>query len=246
MKKKIILSFVGIIAVVAVSAAMFAAFEAHVINVTAKIENALYVHPETKTFGTVFPQEYLEQSFFITTSSSFSATDQRRVLNIDYVIKQKPKPKPEKIASLGGIEAARDWCHGNIPDSIGTTYDPADPEWQAFLENCYPTLCPYLSKHSDHFPTTGPGSSDVDVNAFHDPEDPAFLAGGTINKDYDPADQWIVDLAVPCFEGMCAQDWNEFVLGYNSLADPDDYMLPPELESKIFGCDLWIEVTAIY
>ena len=243
--KKVLLTLIAGFVVV-VSASMFAAYEAHVINVTAKIENSLFVHPESKTFGTVFPQQYLEQSFFIVTSNSFSANDQRRVLNIDYVIKQKPKPRPEKIDSLGGVEAARDWCHNNIPDSIGNTYDPNSADWQAFLENCYPTLCPYLSKHSDHFPSTGIGSNDVDVNAFHDPEDPAFLASGTINKDSDPGDQWIIDLAVPCFEGQCAQDWASFVHSFNPDANADDYMLAEDFEGEVLGCDLWIEVTDIY
>src|SRR3989344_6142943 len=72
---------------------LVAAFEAHVINVTAQIENALFVHPESLEFGTVFPQEHLETSFFVTFSQSFSASDQRRVGNVEYVLKQKPKPR---------------------------------------------------------------------------------------------------------------------------------------------------------
>ena len=55
---------------------MFAAFEAHVINVTAKIENALFVHPQGLEFGTVFPQEHLESSMFISFSESFSDNSQ--------------------------------------------------------------------------------------------------------------------------------------------------------------------------
>ena len=52
--KKVLL-VVGAVVIVLVTVPLFAAFEAHVINVTARIENALYVHPESRDFGTVFP-----------------------------------------------------------------------------------------------------------------------------------------------------------------------------------------------
>ncbi|MCR4284248.1 MAG: hypothetical protein NUV64_02960 [Parcubacteria group bacterium] len=241
MKKKLIIGL-GALAVSLAVMPLFAAFEAHVINVTAKIENSLFVHPESKNFNTVFPQEYHEQSFFITVSESFSATDQRRVLNIDYDIKQKPKPRPEKVDQLGGIESARDWCHTNIPDPVGSTYDSGDQAWQDYLVNCYPTLCPYISKHPDNFPSPG---NDFGLEAFHDPE--IVVANGKINKDIDPADQWIIDLAVPCFEGSCSQDWADFVHSLNPFVqNPDDYMAPSDMNSEVFGCDLWVEVTNVY
>lgn len=221
---------------------LFAAFEAHVINVTARIENALLVHPESLEYGTVFPQEHLDSSFFITFSQSFSTASQRRVGNIDYVIKQKPKPREDKIASLGGVEAARDWCHLNHPVNPG---DPNDP----YYANCYPSLCPYLSKHPDNLPLPG---NDHGLPPFHNPD--LEVASGTLvkfngngnNIGNDPADMWTVDLAVPCFNGYCAQDWADFVHGLNPAANPDDYMVPPALEHQVFGCDLWVEVTKIY
>lgn len=70
MKKKVLLTLAGIGAVVA-SAAMFAAFEAHVINVTAKIENALYVPVDDINFGQVFPQEEKDFAFTMSLSESF-------------------------------------------------------------------------------------------------------------------------------------------------------------------------------
>lgn len=225
---------------------LFAAFEAHVINVTARIENALYVHPESLEYGTVFPQEHLDSSFFISFSQSFSTASQKRVGKVDYVIKQKPKPREEKVAALGGVEAARDWCHLNSPANPG---DPNDP----YYVNCYPSLCPYLSKHPDNIPATGPNAlNDHGLPPFHDPE--AKFATGTLVKfnsngttiNNDPGDTWTIDLAVPCFDGYCAQDWADFVHGLNPAADPDDYMLPPALEHQVFGCDLWVEVTKIY
>src|SRR3972149_10696240 len=105
MKKKLILGLAAI-ATILVTLPMFAAFEAHVINVTAQIENSLFVHPQSRQFGTVFPQEYKEQGIFVTFSESFSAAEQTRVGNIDYQIVQKPKPRPE-YESQAGKDAAR-------------------------------------------------------------------------------------------------------------------------------------------
>ena len=216
-----------------VSLPLMAAYESHVINVTAHIENALRIHSNAYDFGTVFPQEYAERVFFVTTSDSFCEPDQRRVLNVDYKIVQKPKPiweqTEECVTSAGkkfeDIDEARKYCHDNPDD----------------LKCCYPSLCPYLSKLPRY-----PEAGDVGIPAFHDPSDPASVAYGTINKDMDPGDEWIIDLAAPCFEGMCAQDYADFVHKHNPDADPNDYMPPAELEDSDFGCDLWIEVTDLY
>mgnify|MGYP001561668378 CR=1 FL=1 len=82
---------------------------------------------------------------------------------------------------------------------------------------------------------------------FHDPFDPASFATGTINKvAAHVGDNWTLDLAVPCFTNHCAQDWDSFVRRHNPAADPDDYMVPEELEHEVFGCDIWVEVTKIY
>src|SRR3990167_3110067 len=105
MKSKIIIG----IAIAAVSLAtlpLLAAFEAHVVNVTARIENALFVHPQSIEYGTVFPQEHLWSDFFLTFSQSFSETSQTRVGKVDYVIKQKPKPRENFLQEVG-IEASR-------------------------------------------------------------------------------------------------------------------------------------------
>ena len=74
--KKIIKKFglaMATVVVVVAGAAGFSAFEAHVINVTARIENALTVPLERAglNFGTVFPQEALDQNFDVTLSESF-------------------------------------------------------------------------------------------------------------------------------------------------------------------------------
>ena len=206
-----------------VSLPLMAAYEAHVINVTAHIENALKVFPEDLVFGTVFPQEYHEKRIWVTTSTSFCAIDQRRVLNIDYKIVQKPK------------------CINQAGEYAPVGYDTHECP-VGYTE--MPSLCPYLSK-TPVYDNPEP-YKDYGVPAFHDPDDPASIATGTINKDHNLQDEWIIDLPVPCFDGMCAQDYDEFVHSYNPDADPDDYTPLAGLESSDFGCDLWIEVTRVY
>lgn len=224
MKKKILFGIGTILAVVAGVAGM-AAYEAHVINVTAHIENALKVTPASGglVFGTVFPQEYHEKRIWITTSESFCKPDQRRVLNIDYKIVQKPK------------------CINSAGEYAPVGFDTHEcPDGYTEM----PSLCPYLSKtpvYIDDDPYT-----DYGVPAFHDPEDPLSVAVGTVNKDNDLSDEWIIDLAVPCFEDYCAQDWPDFVKSYNPDADPSLYEAIGDPEGTDFGCDLWIEVTNIY
>jgi hypothetical protein len=219
MKKKIFVLLGSIIVIIAGIVAV-SAYESWVVNVTAHIENSLYVHPESQDFGTMFPQEKDIRSFFITTSNSFSAKDQRRVLNIDYAIKQKPKPKNP---------ADSDWCRDNLPS--GYYNDPPEITLLSdeYLAKCYPVLCYYLSKLPDNFPSPG---NDSGLAAYHPL---TAMATGTINKDRDPADQWVIDLDVPCFYGECAQDWTH-----------PNYEPPAEFNGMTFGCDLWVEVSNIY
>ena len=229
MIKKILIILFSIIAI-AGSVAAFSAFEAHVINVTAHIENALKVLPPTGelVFGTVFPQEYQEKPIWITFSDSFCNPECGRVSTVDYKIVQKPK------------------CWNG--DVVNPLYEPVnywDDECPMVDDVQYvkmPLLCSYLSK------TKSKDETDIDheVPAFHDPEDPLSIATGSINKYSDQIDKWIIDLAVPCFSGMCSQDWPQFVASHNPDADPKQYELDPALEGKEFGCDLWIEVTGIY
>ena len=87
MKK--VLFGLGALAIALAVIPMFAAFEAHVINVTAKIENALAVTTDAIDFGTVFPQEHLEKPLQVVLSRSFIEED--RVDDVEYFIRQKPK-----------------------------------------------------------------------------------------------------------------------------------------------------------
>ena len=234
MNKKILMTAGALLAVVAGVAAM-SAYEAHVINVTAHIENALTVHPKEIAFGTVFPQEYVEEQFTVTFSSSFEG--EGRVDDVEYVIKQKPKPldatqedpsvwtKPASCQQpLADVVEAREYCHDNPTD----------------LTCCYRDLCQYLSKLSTDANDTSHPSYYVDPDGVPNSGDetcrtPGADATGRLSKiDEDSSDLWIVDLKVPPFKGFVAQDW--------PAGCP---VIEGDENGEDFGCDLWIEVTNI-
>jgi hypothetical protein len=66
--------------------AAVSAYEAHIINVSAKVENALDVDPEAAYFGTVFPEEWFTRYILVTTSESFCAGDQERMKHIYFKV----------------------------------------------------------------------------------------------------------------------------------------------------------------
>jgi len=259
MNKKITLSLAALIAVIAGITGM-AAFEAHVINVTAKIENALSVTPNEIAFGTVFPQEYTKKNLTISLSDSFK--EEGRVDDVNYVIKQKPKVRPNDQNPEGDPYAtiypdgysdgivAHEYCLNNRPTNAD---DPDDP----YYTYCYPILCPYLSKHKadddntrptdtciESNPTSGNPYYDCGVNAFHNIGENAY--GHLVKSADDNVDKWVIDLAAPCFDGQCDQTYDEWVWRINpDVANPWDWTLPAGMEGQTFGCDLWIEVTGI-
>lgn len=240
--KKLLITFIASAAVV-VALPMFAAFEAHVVNVTATIENALSVPMEQGgiAFGTVFPQEVLEKTFDVSLSSSFIA--ENRVDDVDYFLRQKPKCQvtPEFLAQ-----------------------NPSAPQFAQVSENVdgvfvcpngytiMPLLCPYLSKHE--ITTDGQGENDGEgINSFHGLPGIWNMAaaqlydvvGHLAKSQGDSTDTWNIDLHTPCFQGECAQDWASFVLHENADANPTAYQADPLNKGKMYGCDLWLEVKGI-
>ena len=221
MAKKILISIVTVAFIIGGVVAI-SAYEAHVINVTAHIENALRVHSDSYNFGTVFPQESFTgqgtYTFEVGTSDSFCDSTQTRVLNIDYKIVRKPKP-------INPADHEYCYLHGN------DTQKPTD-----YYTRCYPTMCAGLSAHP-----VLPNPNDIGFDSFTNPE--TVFATGKLHKKVtlsDPLpdnknDTWELDLHVPCFLGQCAQDWTH-----------QGYELDPTQEGKTFGCDYWVEVTNIY
>ena len=228
---KKILASLTLVSVMAVSAAMFAAYEAHVINVTAHIENALSVHPEALEFGTVFPQEYIERNITVRTSDSFQAeTD---ALSVAYVIKQKPKCKNDNSS------APADEMYAPVHYATHLC-----PDGYTMME----TLCPFLSKmdgdpddnndtsHPSYYTSVlgdpnVPGPNDTCIPRIT-PDDRSD-ATGMLDRN-DLSDIWIIDLKVPPVDGYIGQDWPDSCADWTVPTDSLDY-----------GCDLWIEVMGI-
>lgn len=216
MKKRILLLTAAIVAV-AVGVVGMSAFEAHVINVTAHIENALAVSSSELEFGTVVPQEYLEREFFISLSESFLASE--RLDEVSYDIIQMPKPIwPEPMECSQGfadVTAARTYCINNPTD----------------YNCCYHDLCQFLSK------------DDGDPEDMNDISHPSYFqdtfcelsvtqAGGElIQSEGDIEDRWIVDLKVPPIYGSVGLEWPS---NCPTIPAEDDY-----------GCDLYIQVNGV-
>ena len=235
MIKNILVPLAVIAAVVGCVVAM-SAFEAHVINVTAKIENALSVPTNPIMFGTVFPNEVLYKDLLVKLSDSFVAEPDAD--DVKYEIRQKPKPTAEEPTQadteycVAQLAAAEQCVYDNqsamgLEGAILYCYGPYD------IAKCYPPLCPFLSKMEDLDP-----DNDQGVGAPHPPGAVALgvlakdnPATDPIENDWDLKDLWKLDLKVPCFIGNCAQS--------------ETGLLPIAWEKKDFGCDLWIEVTDI-
>ena len=89
---KRVLLVLGALVTVFSGVAMVSAYEAHVINVTAHVENAMKLQsvgigPDYEyDFGTVFPEEWMLKTFVVRVSDSFCELDQTTRLNIDYDI----------------------------------------------------------------------------------------------------------------------------------------------------------------
>ncbi len=73
MKKLLTRSGIALVtvAVVIAGAAAFSAYEAHIVNVTATIDNALSVPVSALDFGNVFPQEKFDKTFNMSLSQAF-------------------------------------------------------------------------------------------------------------------------------------------------------------------------------
>jgi len=261
--KRILLAGAAMASVL-VALPMFAAFEAHVVNVTATIENALSVPLEKSglTFGEVFPQEVTVLPFDINLSSSFVSENNKLANEVNYMIRQKPKcgvpiedTNPVQYSSYTQVTENQDGTFVcplvtvqiSNPEGGGT-----HPEQVQSVQ--LPLLCPYLSKHQ----TLSQGEVDnigdgLDgINSFHglpgvwnEQTTEDTQVNGSLNKNNDTSDTWNIDLHTPCFVGQCAQDWADFVKAENPDADPIVYQAPANQEHQQFGCDLWVEATSI-
>jgi len=226
MKKKILLSLAVIVAI-SLGVVGMSAFEAHVINITAKIENALGTSLNELPFGTVFPQEYLIKPLTVFLSSSFMDTG--RVDDVHYIIKQKIKPCPVHRGDCTPPQPNTDCAIPNDPTCVPDTTEatPHNPTGFHYL-----SLCSFLSKAPDNTPSNDTGELSYFQNdhclSVPTPQDGAI---GYLSKAAnDTSDTWNIDLKVPPIAGNVAQDWPT---GCPTVTT----------NSATYGCDLWVEVT---
>jgi hypothetical protein len=130
MMRRIIVLMVALVAALS-SVAAVSAFEAHVINVTAHVENALTVETAEVAFGTVFPEEWFIRHRDISLSESFQG--QNRVQNVDIKVYAECKWNPATNSYYKWLGEALwlDWngaaytLVGPIGDGDGDCDEPA-------------------------------------------------------------------------------------------------------------------------
>ena len=185
MFKKVMIA-IGAFALTIVSVPLFAAFEAHVINVTATIENALKVNTNSIDFGTVFPQEKLDKDFTVSLSDSFVSSQGgggNLVLNFGFETPEVTDPAkwqifPDGTSGLGwtvewetGVNTfnsvsrpnpALQELHENVlgPAAEGDQYTELDSDWDgpSGSLNGEPALVK-IYQNNPFFPLSFPNSS---------------------------------------------------------------------------------------
>lgn len=143
--KKAILIFAALL-MVASGVAAVSAYEAHSVNVKAKVENAIELSSYTALdFGTVFPEEWLDAHTTVQFSSSFEEQETRELVDFEV------------------------WAGCKLLSDNGTPLDPGDDTYYPWLGKCLyvdlngsqgyvgpaPAQCPGVVKVMDY---TTPGS----------------------------------------------------------------------------------------
>ena len=98
-----ILTLLATVVALASSVAAVSAFESHMVNVEAKVENALKTPTNKIDFNTVFPEEWLVKDLAIEQSSSFKGAGNTRVSKLDIQICASPKPSSFTGKWMGGF-----------------------------------------------------------------------------------------------------------------------------------------------
>jgi hypothetical protein len=239
--KKVVLVVIALVLMVSGVAAV-SAYEAHLINVRAHVENALTITwpglDEEIDFGTVFPEEWLTRDFIVQHSTSFCADNQTRVNSVEYSIFVEWKPCPDmEFAWWDPIE--QEWVEGlDYYNWMGYfTYVGIDPVANPLADD--------LTLVGDP-PAGAPGTAAKLVMAAPDPL-------RKIVPVLNPSDKIVVAIDVPVFEGY----WNELT---DRLVNPDGkpsgkdlptYVVPADMpgfdpDGMDFGLDLKVQVTDIY
>jgi hypothetical protein len=231
MQMKKVLLVLGALVMVLSSVAMVSAYEAHIINVTTKVENAMRTPVSPIEFGTVFPQEWILKDFKVGTSGSFCAENQTRVTEINYSI----------------------FAEWKVLSDNGTPADTSDDTYYPWLGDALYVGVNVLSD-ADKKPEDAGGKMKLIGDA---PATQPGVVGPVISDNLSKSDanpnlnDWItLGLDVPVFEGY-----------YNALTDvaikPSGLTGPTLIISEndtdryfpdgvTLGLDLKFQVTDIY
>lgn len=217
MKRTIRRALIGLVAI-ALLVPMFAAFEAHVINVKAHIENALQVEPKEIDFGVVFPQERLQRDFCVGLSESFMR--QERATDVAYRLVQKRKPAAyEKLDVVLAFDLT-----GSMADDLAAAEAEADAIIDA-LDAITPSLQVGVMSHVDY-----PGYYDYTAecgyaSTYGVSPDYAYKLDAPLNADLGAA-KATIGLLSTFYGGDGPQDyariaheaWNDPAIGWRSDA----------------------------
>ena len=173
--KKAILIISALMLVVSGVAAV-SAYEAHVINVKAHVENALIVSQDVD-FGITFPQDLLQEELYIGLSESFRSVNQTRVSDLEYALYWTPKLISEHPGAV-------------------------DPDCDTFFEPIAPFIVPGFNAAES--PSDGVVSSGITpppgFTALPTPAGYVKMGWGHLDKATDPDDIWHLKFYVPVFD----------------------------------------------
>ena len=169
MKKVMLVAFALILVVAGLVSA--AAFEGHVVDVRAHVENALWVDPIEINYGNfTFPQESIDRYICIGLTESFVNVNQTRVCDVKYALIWETKP----------IEG-----HDPVPGQL----EICDPTGSGNFTDIYPYI----------LLTTGDGSDNQTPFPMWVPAN--AVAWGTLDKCLpDNCDTWGLKFDVPVFD----------------------------------------------
>jgi hypothetical protein len=117
------LLIIGALMMVVSGVAAVSAYEAHILNIKAHVENALIV-PLEKDLGIVFPEEIVETNIQFGLSESFRA--QERVSDVDYALFWYRKPVPDGVAVCQPEEIAGMMYYQDLAPYL-TLQPPSEP-----------------------------------------------------------------------------------------------------------------------
>jgi hypothetical protein len=209
MKKILLIAFALVLVAVALVSAT--AFEAHMVDVRAHVENAVWVDPYEIDYGITFPEVSYDEPVCIGLSESFEHGNQTRFCDVYYVMFWEEKP-----------------IEGHEPTWGGAICDPDG-------DGNFSPIWPYIYIN----PSPGDGLFDP-LNPYplgdwrYVPQKMGAFAWGTLNKlnGHDPSDHWMLKFQAPVFEGY----WNPTTdpkPGYKVIPK-DQYCLAEER----VGCDI--------